>query len=128
MTSIVTSIESLRAPGLLDWLKTAGPAELDDLPFGVIGMAPDGTIEQYNRAEGELSGLTPGRVIGRNFFTDVAPCTNNFLVAHRFETEAEIDDTIEYVFTFRLAPTKVNLRLMKRPDAGLMYLVVQRRA
>ena len=37
------------------------------------------------------------------------------MVAHRFETEPEVDSTIDYVFTFRLAPTKVRLRLMKRP-------------
>jgi photoactive yellow protein len=66
-------------------------------------------------------------VIGRKFFTEVAPCTNNFMVAHRFETEPELDDVIDYVFTFRLAPLKVHLRLLKRPGCPRMYLVVQRR-
>jgi photoactive yellow protein len=64
----------------------------DALPFGVVAMVPDGTVTAYNTAEAALSGLTPSRVVGRNFFTSVAPCTNNFMVAHRFEAEPEIDD------------------------------------
>jgi len=115
------------APGLLGWLETAAHAEVDGLPFGVVTMAHDGTVEHYNAAEAALTGLTPERVVGRNFFTSVAPCTNNFMVAHRFDTEAEIDATIDYVFTFRLAPMKVHLRLMKRVGSQLMYLAVRKR-
>lgn len=99
-------------PNLFDWLHTATAAELDTLPFGIVAMALDGTVEHYNVAEGKLAGLTPSRVIGRNFFTAVAPCTNNFMVAHRFAEEAELDDVINYVFTLRMAPKKVHLRLM----------------
>lgn len=114
-------------PDLLDRLETASPDDLDMLAFGVIGMAPDGTVESYNVAEGKLSGLTPARVIGRNFFTSVAPCTNNFMVAFRFESEPVIDATIDYVFTFRMAPQKVRLRLLRRPGIRRMYLVVEKR-
>ena len=91
-------------------------------------MAPDGTVERYNAAEARLSGLSAARVVGRHFFTSVAPCTNNFMVAHRFETEPEIDAAIDYVFTFRLAPLKVRLRLLRRQDAARMYLAVEIRA
>jgi hypothetical protein len=49
------------------------------------------------------------------------------MVAHRFETEPEIDSTIDYVFTFRLTLTKVRLRLMKRPDGRRSYLGIERR-
>ena len=114
-------------PGLFDWLYTATAAELDTLPFGVVAMALDGTVEHYNIAEGKLAGLTPSRVVGRNFFSAVAPCTNNFMVAHRFADETEMDDVINYVFTLRMAPKKVHLRLMKRSDSKQMYLVVERR-
>ena len=114
-------------PGLFDWLYTASAAELDTLPFGIVAMTLDGTVEHYNIAEGKLAGLTPSRVIGRNFFTAVAPCTNNFMVAHRFAEETEIDDVINYVFTLRMAPKKVHLRMMKRPESKQMYLVVERR-
>ncbi len=115
------------APDLFDWLEAASADDLDGLPFGIVAMAADGTVERYNIAEGKLSGLTPARVIGRSFFTSVAPCTNNFMVAHRFESEPAIDAVIDYVFTFRLAPLKVRLRLLKRPGAQRMYLAVEKR-
>ena len=49
------------------------------------------------------------------------------MVAHRFEAESEIDSAIDYVFTFRIAPMKVRLRLLKRVDGRLMYLAVRKR-
>lgn len=116
------------APMLFEWLSAATADDLDMLPFGVVALAPDGMVEAYNTAEAKLAGLTPGRVIGRNFFTTVAPCTNNFMVAQRFQTEAEIDVVIDYVFTLRMTPKKVRLRLLKRQGVAQMYLVVERRS
>ena len=113
--------------GLLDWLEQASADDLDILPFGLIAMSNDGTVEQYNIVEGQMAGLAPKRVIGRNFFTSVAPCTNNFMVAHRFLTEPELNTVIDYVFTFKLAPQTVRLRLMKRLGGKLIYLAVERR-
>lgn len=114
-------------PDLMDWLETADDAALDRLDFGVIAMSQDGIVVAYNAAESRLAGLRAGRVLGRHFFTAVAPCTNNYLIAHRYETEAEIDATIDYVFTLRMNPTKVRLRLLKRAAAPRMYLAVDRR-
>jgi photoactive yellow protein len=113
-------------PGLLDRLDVADDAALDTAPFGVIAMAEDGTVTSYNAAESRLSGLTPAKVIGRHFFSAVAPCTNNFMVAYRFETEPVLDAVIDYVFTLRMQPTKVRLRLLKQPGRLRMYLVVER--
>jgi photoactive yellow protein len=114
-------------PRLLDSLEAAETAVLDALPFGLIGMAPDGIVTNYNTAESRLSGLTPVNVIGRHFFSAVAPCTNNFMVAHRFEAEATIDDIIDYVFTLHMQPTKVRLRLLKQTGRSHMFLAVERR-
>jgi photoactive yellow protein len=113
-------------PGLLNSLETADAATLDALPFGVVAMAPNGKVISYNIAESRLSGLTPANVVGRHFFSAVAPCTNNFMVAHRFETEAAIDDIIDYVFTLRMQPTRVRLRLLKEAGRSHMFLVVER--
>jgi photoactive yellow protein len=114
-------------PGLFEWLESANDHDLDELSFGVIGLSANFVVVRYNAEEGRLSRLIPNRVIGRNFFTSVAPCTNNFMVAHRFAVEPEIDDVINYVFTFSLAPIKVHLRLLKRPHRELMYLLVETR-
>jgi photoactive yellow protein len=118
---------SFTEPDLMNWLEAADDAALDDLPFGVVAMMEDGTVTSYNAAESKLAGLSPEKVIGLHFFTAVAPCTNNFMVAHRFETEPVLDTLVDYVFTLRMQPTAVRLRLLKRPAAKRMYLVVERR-
>ncbi|MEO1369682.1 MAG: PAS domain-containing protein, partial [Acidobacteriota bacterium] len=50
--------------------------ELDGLPFGAIRLDADGAVVLYNAAESAISGRRKEDVIGRNFFTEVAPCTN----------------------------------------------------
>ena len=114
-------------PNLFDMLGGATALELDELLFGVVVLSLDGTVIAYNAFEAKLAGLTAGRVIGRNFFANVAPCTNNFMVAERFETEPDIDAIIDYVFTLRMTPKKVRLRLLKRTGFLQMYLIVERR-
>ncbi len=112
---------------ILEWLEAAAPEDFDHLAFGVIGLAADFHVVAYSKAEAAVSGLTPARVIGRHFFASVAPCTNNYMVAQRFELEPELDVVIDYVFTLRMAPTPVRLRLLKRPTARHMYLLVEPR-
>ncbi|MGK7869434.1 PAS domain-containing protein [Falsiroseomonas sp. E2-1-a20] len=114
-------------PDLLDWLESASATEMDALSFGVVAMTSDGKVVAYNQAEAAMSGLTAARVIGRHFFSSVAPCTNNYLVAQLFEAEQDLDQTIDYVFTLRMVPTQVHLRMLKHPNAARMYLLVQRR-
>ena len=63
-------------------------------------------------------------MIGRNFFSEVGPCTNNFMVAQRFEEELMLDEVLPYVFTLKMKPRRVNLRLLKSPDARRQYLLV----
>jgi photoactive yellow protein len=111
---------------LLDRLDTADDAALDALSFGVVAMGGDGTVTSYNALESRTSGLSAINVIGRHFFSQVAPCTNNFMVAHRFETEPAIDAVIDYVFTLGMRPTPVRLRLLKGPGRHHMYLVIER--
>ena len=99
------------------------PQERDGLAFGVIEMEPGGVVRQYNDTEAALSGLTADDVVGRDFFVAVAPCTNNFLVRERFVSEPELDATIDYVFSYRMRPTPVRLRLFRRPTGPWLLLV-----
>ena len=69
--------------------------ELDELPFGDIQMDLEGTVLRYNATESSYSGLPRDRVVGRHFFRDVAPCSNNRSVAQRYAHEA-LDATIAY--------------------------------
>ena len=92
-------------------LATLDDDALDNVPFGVVRLDADDHVLSYNRWEATLSGLDPARVRGQHFFTQVAPCTNNFMVAERYK-ETEVDEVVDYVFTFRMQPTKVRLRLI----------------
>ena len=113
-------------PGLLEWLKVASADDIDQVAFGVIGMTAEGNVAIYNQVEAEYACLTRERVMGRHLFSEVAPCTNNVMVAQRYETEAEIDATLDYVFTLRMKFTPVKLRLLKRSDSPLRYMLVVR--
>ncbi len=102
------------------------PLELDSLSFGVIQMSAGGQVTAYNTWESEKAGLSKDRVLHRNFFADVAPCMNNYLVAERFLAEPELDVVLDYILTLRMAPTPVQLRLLKSIAAAHMYLLVKR--
>ena len=105
-------------------------ALLDAMGFGVIGFDHDGLVQRYNRFESQAAGLRAERVLGQDLFLAVAPCMNNFMVAQRFidarASQAPLDDTINYVLTLRMRPTKVKLRLLYQPGAALAYVLVQR--
>ena len=109
---------------------TLDAAGLDALDFGVIGFDREGRVQRYNAFEPKAAGLRTERVLGQDLVTLVAPCMNNFLVAERFvesqETGTPLDDTINYVLTLRMRPTKVKLRLVSEPSAPFSYVLVHR--
>ncbi len=102
------------------------PEQVDVLPYGVVGLAVDGTTDLYNASEARLAGIMASTVIGWHYFSETAQCMNNFMVAQRFEDEPEIDDIIDYVLTLRMRPTPVRLRLLKAPSVSRRYLLIER--
>jgi photoactive yellow protein len=111
---------------IMSELEALSDSAIDRLPFGVVTMNADGIVVHYNTTESTMAGLSPERVVGLDFFTDVAPCTNNYMVAGRYE-EAELDETLDYVFTLRMKPTPVKLRLLKSGAHAHQYMLVARR-
>ena len=102
--------ELLRIPDLSE-------EALDDLPFGVIVLAKDGTILAYNPAEGALAGRTPSAVIGRHFFSEVAPCTSvqEFQgVFREFCEQGETSRTFRFTFHFPGGPVRVQIVFLHR--------------
>ncbi|GAC1310640.1 MAG: hypothetical protein NVSMB21_18870 [Vulcanimicrobiaceae bacterium] len=102
--------------------------ELDRFPTGVVTLARDGTILRYNRAESALSRLKPHEVVGRNFFTDVAPCTAVKDFQGRFEAfAADAGSGVErfdWVFMFRWGRQDVTITLLRRERRPEIHLVV----
>jgi photoactive yellow protein len=48
--------------------------KLDALPYGAILVDAEGRILFYNKYEEEMAGHAREDVLGKNFFTEVAPC------------------------------------------------------
>lgn len=106
-------------------LDAMSPADRDDLSFGVVGLNSAGEVEVYNALEARLAGLTKEGVLGRHFYTAVAPCMNNRLVAGRLDA-GPVDEIIDYVLTFRMRPIPVKLRLLRAPHATRVYILILR--
>ena len=94
--------------------------ELDELPFGVIVLSADGVVRAYNRAEGELAQREPDGVIGRNFFSEIAPCTSVQAfqgVFGEFLAGAEPSRTFRFTFPFPGRAVQVQIVFLHRgPD------------
>jgi len=96
-----------------DLAQASAVENVDELPFGVIVVDRKGTILEYNRYESDMTGFTRERVIDRNFFHDVAPCTAIRDFEGRFEEFLSSHDTsiepFEFVFPFAKGAQRVTI-------------------
>ena len=115
---------------VFDSIDRCANLQLDRLDFGVIGFDRMGNVCRYNTTESKLAGLAESTVLGHHLFDVVAPCMNNFMVAHQFEDALEhsrnLDAVIDYVLTFRMRPQRVKLRLLAQQGTEMRYILVQR--
>ena len=73
----------------------------DSMPHGVIVLNPAGRVVVYNAAEEVLAGRSRDRVIGRDFFAEVAPCMNVRELGGKFRASIgnePIDTRVEFSF------------------------------
>jgi len=92
-------------------------------------MNDEGIVQFYNRYESNLSGVDPEEAVGTNFFTELAPCSNNPLFLGRFKEgidEGALDEHFTYTFTYKMRPTLVDVRLY-RDEAGNNWVLIQKR-
>lgn len=105
------------------------PAQLNQLAFGAVEVDATGKILKYNAIEGAITGRDPKAVIGRNFFRDVAPCTNRPAFKGVFDAgvqSGKLNTIFEYVFDNKMAATKVKVH-MKRALSGQTYWIFVKR-
>lgn len=114
------------APDLFDALNAASAEELEEAPFGVVRMNAAMEVLVYNRTEAMLSGLDPAWVLGKHFFSQIAPCTDNHLVAAKYRRATDLDEHLDYVLAFHMRPTRVKLRLLKRQAHEWSYFCVRK--
>lgn len=103
----------------------------DAQPFGVVQVDDSGVIKMYNKWESEMAGVPPTTAEGRNFFTQVAACTNNRLVFGKFKdgvARGELDAEFGYTFTYKMKPTNVQIRLYRHAPSATNWVFVGLRA
>ncbi|PEN14582.1 phosphonate transporter [Longibacter salinarum] len=101
---------------------------LDQTDFGVIKVDDEGIVEFFNQWESDLSGVKKEEAEGRNFFTQVAPCTNNRLFRGRFKKgvrRGELDESFTYTYTYKMRPTLVEVH-MYRDEESNNWIIVQK--
>ncbi|MCB1054312.1 MAG: PAS domain-containing protein [Acidobacteria bacterium] len=106
-------------------------AEIDSLPFGYVALAPDGTIRKYNRYEADLARRDPQEVLGKNFFREVAPCTQVQEFEGRFRSFVEAEDgepslSFDFEFTFRHGTQRVRIGFVRSPLGREIIMTVNR--
>ena len=104
-------------------------AEVDQLAFGAVQLDAKGTILRYNAAEAGITGRDAKEVIGKNFFRDVAPCTNSPTFKGIFDQGVRADNLntmFEYVFDYKMSPTKVKIHMKKAISDGTYWIFVKR--
>lgn len=117
------------ADGVGEELRHATEDELNEAPFGIIRLDDEGIVRFYNRYESELSGIDPADALGKDFFTRLAPCSNNRLFEGRFREgikEGQLDARFTYTFTYKVRPTLVDVRLY-RDDEGNNWILIHKR-
>lgn len=117
-----------KSPNVIEFLENASLEELDQLNFGVVKVDNEGNVQIYNKYESEMAALDKEEVIGKNFFHQVAPCTNNFMVAEKYtNAKEEVDELLDYIFTYKIEPTPVELRMLISPGRSSQYLLVRQK-
>ena len=109
-------------------IETLGEAELDALSYGAIQVDGTGKILRYNRFESDFSGLDKTSVIGKNFFTEVAPCTAVREFFGRFHEAVQKKtprETFAFEFPFRTGARRVAITLLHSNRTDTVWIFVQ---
>ena len=101
--------------------------DINVLPFGVVKMDFKGNILEYNMAEAELTGTDPTWAVGKNFFREVATCTNTPAFYGAFAEGVKkgfLNAVFNYSFTHCEVPVRVRVHMMTMPDSMGQKIVV----
>ncbi len=105
--------------------------EVNELPYGFLILDRDGVVRLYNRYESRMSRLAPDRVVGRNWFRDIAPCTRVEAFFGRFQRLLDEPDVTSERFSFRFhflhGAQDVTVQMTRAPDeSGSVFMTVVR--
>ena len=101
--------------------------DINVLPFGMVKMDLTGKILEYNMAEAELTGTDPAWAVGKDFFKEVATCTNTPDFYGKFAEGVKkgfLNAVFNYSFTHCEVPVRVRVHMISMPDSSGQKIVV----
>jgi photoactive yellow protein len=101
--------------------------ELDTLPYGMIQLDAHGRILKYNAVESRLASLPQEQAIGKQFFTEIAPCTKVQDFYGRFKEgviRESLDTTFQFHFAFKQHPRDVTVRLFYSKRTRSVWVMI----
>jgi photoactive yellow protein len=124
----VSTSSAAAASFILAKANSVSETELDSLPYGVIQLDPLGTVLRYNAFEAGLSGLKKQNVVGKNFFKQIALCTDLPQFHGRFRdgvAAGELHCTFRFHFAFKERPCDVTVTLFYNDRDKTVWMLVQ---
>lgn len=115
---------------ILGSLENLSRESADSKNYGVVKVDDAGIIQLYNKYESELAGVLVANAEGKNFFTQVAICTNNRLFYGKFKEgigKGQLDTTFYYVFTYKMKPTNVIIRIYRDSATKTNWIFIKKR-
>lgn len=112
-------------------LHTISESQLDSAEFGVVKVDDTGKILFYNKYESDLAGVSQAAAQGKNFFTEIAPCTNNRLFLGKFRqgvSSGNLDLAFNYTFSYKMKPTNVVIHLVHKAEDKSNWILVKKAA
>lgn len=112
-------------------LDTMPSQQLDELPYGIIKLDEAGTILEFNMTEAAITGRIQEDVIGKNFFSEVAPCTKTPEFYGKFEEGVQkqfLNTVFDYLFDYKMTPARVKVHMIyaKTNRIGFVWVIVKR--
>jgi len=102
--------------------------EADKANYGIVQVDDAGKILMYNHYESQLAGVASSAAEGKNFFTEIAPCTNNRLFFGKFKKGVEagsLDTEFNYTFTYKMKPTNVKIHMLHDGNSKTNWVFVK---
>ena len=101
--------------------------ELDRAPYGMIQLDATGRILHYNAVESKLASLSREDAIGKQFFTEVAPCTKVQDFYGRVKEgviRESLDTSFRFHFAFKQNPRDVTVRLLYSKRTRTVWVLI----
>ena len=110
-----TDAEAINA----DYMSSLSRADYDRLAFGVIELDRSFRVVSYNQSESALARREVADTVGKEFFREVAPCTDDEefrgRIAALLEDGVPVDSEarFDYTFAFAWGSRRVRIRALR---------------